>query len=505
MKKAKAIFGILAAMTLCLAFAGCGADDTSSDADKGDKVEAKTLHVAVDGSDEKGDGSEANPFATVDGILNADGLVGPGTEIVVHEGTYEPIEIFTNASGTLENPVAIRAATDEKVVIKSATGDVQNGDGDLIEAYGIHMLNVSNVVVKGFEIEGGTHGVLYESTNENGEESLDNISIENCFIHDVVGTHGIAVYAQNTYTPVTNLSILGNEVCDCLCGDSESVVVNGNVDGFTIAENIIHDNNNIGIDMIGFEGTAKKEKGEAGNLYAVDFARNGECHDNVVYNISAEGNPAYYWEGEYDLCADGIYVDGGQDINIYNNFVFNCDIGLEVATEHSPDKNELFKVSGISVHDNVVADCTGWCGLCFGGYDRDLGFTENCQFTNNTFVDNETQVGVQRSSGNLIEGNLFVGESSTIEFNYDCREADIVNDFGANTWCIPEGTLEDYMDYGDYDLSKLMIMGALEKQEVILDRNEVIDGFASKVAGAGSEFVPDDEFVELYKKNKEAK
>ncbi len=261
------------------------------------------------------------------------------------------------------------------------------------------------------------------------------------------------------------------------------------MDGFEIYGNTIHDNNNIGIDMIGFEGTAE-DKDSDGNPFAADFARNGKCHDNVVYNISAEGNDAYLEDGEYDLCADGIYVDGGQDIEIYNNYVYNCDIGIEVATEHSPEDNELFKVSGIKVHDNVIEGCTGWCGLAVGGYDRDLGFTEDCEFTNNTFIDNDTQIGIQRCTGNKFESNLFVGGGSAIEFNLDCREEDMVNELGENTWCVEADDLKEMIDFGDFDLEKLLPGGALEKQTVTSDKDSVIEGWASKVKGVGSSFVP---------------
>ena len=252
--------------------------------------------------------------------------------------------------------------------------------------------------------------------------------------------------------------------------------------------------------MIGFEGTAKHPKGEGfENLYDADYARNGQCFGNVVYNISAEGNAAYFYDGEYDLCADGIYVDGGQNIEIYNNFVYSCDIGMEVATEHSPDDNELFKVSGIKVYDNVVADCEGWCGLCFGGYDRDLGFTEGCEFYSNTFIDNGTQIGVQRSKGNSIHDNLCVGGDSCIEYNTDCREEDMVNDFGSNVWCV-EGSLEDCIETGDYSIERLMPGGPAEAQKVLHERGEALDGVKSLVDGVGSGFVPDDKEVAKWQK-----
>ena len=48
--------------------------------------------------------------------------------------------------------------------------------------------------------------------------------------------------------------------------------MNGNVTHFQITRNVVHDNNNIGIDIIGFERTAPDP--------AVDQARDGVVSDN---------------------------------------------------------------------------------------------------------------------------------------------------------------------------------------------------------------------------------
>ena len=66
-------------------------------------------------------------------------------------------------------------------------------------------------------------------------------------------------------------------------GSSESLVVNGNVTKFRITRNVVHDNNNIGIDVIGFERTAHDP--------AVDQARDGLVSENVVYNITSRRQP----------------------------------------------------------------------------------------------------------------------------------------------------------------------------------------------------------------------
>lgn len=428
------------------------------------------VHVSAEGSDESGNGTESAPYATVSRAAET----APGSLIIVHGGEYGPVTLGPECSGNEGSPTIIRAAEGETAVFHA-------GDGK-----GISLTDVRHISIEGIETEGGTHGIDYRSTRESGDRPLSDISIRSCKVHGVRGIHGICVYACNDLAPVTDLMIEGCEVWDCECGSSESVVLNGNVDGFLIAQNRVHDNNNIGIDMIGFEGTAKHPDEDSGkNPYEADQVKNGVCRDNVVYNISAEGNPEYYDDGEYDLCADGIYVDGGRDIEIFNNFIFNCDIGLEVATEHSPDDNELFRVSGINVHDNVIADCTGWTGICFGGYDEDLGFTEDCVFDHNTLVDNATQIGVQRSRNNRISENLIIGGETAVEFSEDCRKEDMVNDIIGNVLADIDDE-ENTEAYG----------------QVFKGREEAADGFCSLVENCGSRFIPDSSMMELYE-NKE--
>ena len=430
------------------------------------QAEQKEIHVAVTGSDVAGKGTQDAPYATVSVAAEA----APDSIIIVHEGDYGPVQLGSECSGNEKALTIIRPAEGEKAVIHAEDG------------IGLSLVNVSHIIVEGLEIEGGTHGIYYESTREAGQPLTD-ISFLNCTVHDVRGTHGICVYARNDLAPVQNLTIEGCEVYDCEVGSSESMVLNGNIDGFTISGNIIHDNNNIGIDMIGFEGTAKHPDEDNGiNPYEVDMVRNGVCSDNVIYNICTEGNLAYYEDGEYDPCADGIYVDGGQNIEIYNNFIFRCDIGLEVATEHSPDENELFRVSGVYVHDNVIAECTGWTGICFGGYDKDLGFTENCVFEHYTLVDNDVQIGVQRSKNNRIFANLIIGGETAVEFNENCNAEDMINDISGNAFSNIEDEESWIAGYGT----------------MYQDRMEISDGFRSLIDGVGSGFVPDGELMELF-------
>jgi len=93
---------------------------------------------------------------------------------------------------------------------------------------------------------------------------------------------GMAVYATSK-TPITQLVISGNEVYDNRTGNSETLTINGNVTHFQVTNNLVHDNDNIGIDAIGFEGV-----GPVG----YDQPMYGEMSGNTVYNISGITNPA---------------------------------------------------------------------------------------------------------------------------------------------------------------------------------------------------------------------
>ena len=144
----------------------------------------------------------------------------------------------------------------------------------------------------------------------------------------------------------------------------------------------------------------------------------------------------------------------------------------------------------------VIAGCVNGYGMCFGGYDADLGFTEDCSFHNNTFVDTDTTIGVQRSKNNKIYDNISVGDNTGLEFNPDCREEDLLNEFGEHIWCFDcEDSFEDRCDAGDYDLERLV---DTNKQLLIPEREDVLDGLRSLKEGKGSSFVPDEEYITLY-------
>ena len=65
------------------------------------------------------------------------------------------------------------------------------------------------------------------------------------------GANGLAVYGS-TSIAITGLVLESNEVSNCILSSSEAFTLNGNVEGFKVLNNFVHDNN-IGIDFIGYE------------------------------------------------------------------------------------------------------------------------------------------------------------------------------------------------------------------------------------------------------------
>jgi hypothetical protein len=182
--------------------------------------------------------------------------------------------------------------------------------------------------------------------------------------------------------------------------------VNGNVKDFRIEGNEVHDTNNIGIDVIGFEGTAPDP--------TVDQARDGIVRGNVVWNVDSYGNPAY----GNDRSADGIYVDGGRDILVEGNTIHDVNIGIELASEHAGRATR-----NVTARNNLVYDSTA-IGIAIGGYDRRRGSTEDCVIVNNTVVNTDgVELLVQFDTrNNVIANNVIVAGARHAFVENDYRE-----------------------------------------------------------------------------------
>jgi parallel beta-helix repeat protein len=365
-------------------------------------------YVASNGSD-KNAGLINSPFKTIQHGID---VLKAGGTLYVRGGTYNE-KVVVKSSGEKDKYITIQNYSNEKVIINGSTkgydGIINISDKNYIRVKGLELCNNSTgSTPMGVSIGGSGEGVEILNNKVYNIKSDEN-------------AHGIAVYGTNGSKSINKIKLSGNELYNMELGQSESMVVNGNVQNFEISNNVIHDNNNIGIDCIGFEGTASEN----------DQARNGVVINNIVYNISASKNRTYS-----DACADGIYVDGGKDIVIERNKSFNCDIGIEVASEHL---NKL--TSNVVVRNNLVYGCSLY-GISFGGADSRNGYSGNCKFLNNTIYNNKVGINISKTMSNEVKNNIIYGT--------DLLEGNIgSNKLSNNLWYSPNKNTKNLLPFKD--------------------------------------------------------
>ena len=378
----------------------------------------KSFYVAPTGSDSN-PGTSASPWLT---IQHAASTVPAGSTVYVAAGTYNE-SINVTVSGTSSAPITF---TGESGAIVSGTGLTPSTS----QTQGLWNIgsatpagvDVSYITIQGFTIENYTTSNanacpagIWISGASNGIQILNNTITNITTTSEKEGNaFGISAYGTET-TAINGLVISGNTVYGLKTGNSETVNVDGNVTNFTITNNTIHDNDNIGIDAIGGEGV-----GPSG----YDYARYGEISGNTVYNISAIDNAG---EGDqYD--ADGIYCDTCAYVVIERNLVHNCDLNIEVASEHSGKYSQY-----VTVRNNVVYNANS-VGISIGGYASNVGGSQYVTIANNTLFEDDTQntgsgeLQVQYyATNNVFENNLVYATSQGLFINnYTNSEANPV-------------------------------------------------------------------------------
>ncbi|HDR7962730.1 TPA: right-handed parallel beta-helix repeat-containing protein [Bacillus wiedmannii] len=364
-------------------------------------------------------GTLDRPFATIQKAAN---VAKEGSTIYIRGGIYNQ-KVRVTHSGASGAPITFQNYQDEKVILDGSKVKLEDDglftieDTSYIHVKGLEFRNLKSTKVNETPI-----GIYITGTGSY-------IDIRNNYIHHIEANvkngnaHGIAVYGTSTSAQnnLNHIVIDNNEVTNLKLGLSETIAVNGNVDSFEVTNNKVHDNNNIGIVLIGHEGVSP--------VATLDQARNGVVRNNIVHHNSSINNTSY---NEYS--ADGIYVDGGKEIIIEQNQSYENDLGIEVASEHAGKS-----ASQITVRDNTISNNI-MSGIAIGGYDNQQGYAENNTFTNNVIYKNDTKDQ----------------ESGQIELNYDTRNNVITNNqiyasnsriFISNNFSKNTGNKLDYNQY----------------------------------------------------------
>ena len=401
-------------LALTLLAAGCQ-DQASSipnpvPTDKSDHQEV--YYISPEG-DDGNNGTIQSPWKT---MRHASDHATPGSTVYLREGVYHQKVKITRNGQSSTKPTVFSSYPNEQAVIDGKGLSVNGLDG-LLEVEDASFITIQNLELRNFTTGRADQVPVGIYVHGAGEH----IQILGNTVHaiasnvqpegpDLTGrdAHGIAIYGTEHPAALKDILIQDNELYDLVLGSSESLAVNGNVDTFSILDNTIHDTDNIGIDLIGYEEISADDK--------YDQARNGIVRGNEVYDITSNFNPSYGIHLPNDShSAGGIYVDGGTNHIIDQNRVYRNDIGIEIASEHAGRSTSHITLQNNLVYHNRLT------GIAMGGYDEERGSTENSTVMYNTLFQNDTlgagngQLFVQAmTKNNTFKHNIVVSGSSGV-------------------------------------------------------------------------------------------
>ena len=370
-----------------------------------------TYYVSTSGKDSN-PGTMNEPWRN---IQHAADVVQAGDTVYVRQGVYKEVVTMKSSGSASAGFITFSSYTGELATLDGTGQPIPN------QQWGLFTIqSQSYIVINGFEIRN------YKTTKVAdvpigvwifGQGS--NVQIVNNHIHNIetnapgntscnTDAFGVTVDGTVGNQSINALVISGNEVDHNKTGCSETVSVDGNVENFVISNNLIHDDDNIGIDAIGFEKVSPNPK--------TDQAREGEIRGNTVYNITSYGNPDYGKQ----YAADGVYVDGGTQIVIEQNLIHHVDLGIEMASEHHNH------VTSYVIARNNVIYLDNSNGISIGGYANRVGGTDHCIVVNNTLYADGTE-GANNNSGefqiqyhatnNVYENNIVYANTQAVFMN----------------------------------------------------------------------------------------
>jgi len=312
-------------------------------------VQAIDYYVAKDGS---GD------YSTIQAAVNT---AGPGDNVYVRAGNYPENVQIENSGSELGGYITIRAFEDDYVSLDP--GSINGWDVSYIKIIGFHVLNPPRND-PGFDW-GGDGGYIEIRDNEVAYADNDD---QACIRF---GGH------------LHHFIIDGNHIHDCSTGSQEALRVNEYTSDFEITNNVVHDNTNIGIDVVGWEQYGKPVRGLISH--------------NLVYDNSRQA----------DYSA-GIYVDCGSYITIEYNIAYGNKRGFEIACEPNGDVTE-----GNIMRYNIAYN-NEQRGLSMGGYQG--GIARDSEIYNNVFYNNGVEIGFDSNPpvDNEFYNNIFYSSNGRL-------------------------------------------------------------------------------------------
>lgn len=351
------------------------------------KSSGKKYYISTNGSD-RGTGSKSKPFRTFAKALKK---LKQGDTLYVRKGTYkENIVIPAKCRGTRDKYITICNYGNEKVVLNGKAGKSKtiltvNG-ASYLRIAGLEFANLTAQDACGVSVAAGTNHLILSGNTFHDIKVNKPAKQNHC-------ANGILLYGDGSQKAIQNILIYGNRLYDCQTGWAECISVTANCKNINVVQNTIDNTGNIGIDFSGNYGYCADA--------SKDFPRNCLAYKNKVTNCVSPNATAY-----------GIYVDGGQHIEISGNKVAKCSGGIEIGAEEKPTKG-AYSTSDIQVLKNNVKNNTE-NGITVGGYQKNLGWVNNVTITGNICKNNGKNNAIltlAKCNGVTLQDNTFCNDS----------------------------------------------------------------------------------------------
>lgn len=346
-------------------------------------AQGDVYYIATTGSDDSGDGSEGNPWATIGYALTQ---VPDESTILVQPGTYTG---RVRLRGTFEQGVVVRSATPYQARLR-------NNDTVVSCFYG------QGITLEGFDIahSGSGAGALVIQIQDliEGSDTVSRITLRNNLLHDSYNNDILKIN-----NGAADVLVEGNVFYN-QAGTDEHIDINS-VTNVTIQDNIFfndfegsgRDNNNSTSSYIVIKDSNEDSDGIEGSEHIV-------VRRNVFLNWQGSTGQGYVRAGE-----DSVNFFAAKDVLIENNLmlgnsanqirspfqvmgVYSVTIRANTVIGDLPAKEygvRIFTITPnpnndqIHLHNNIWADPTGTMGDTFNrGANTDLLTFDNNLFWN---------------------------------------------------------------------------------------------------------------------------
>ncbi len=411
---------------------------------------ASDYYVSLTGNDTTGNGSVTKPWRSVNKAVNTAGinystvpasLINVPINILVRGGTYRPttgifISELRGSNGqwfTLRNYPGETAIINAENLTTKFAAMIAVAGAKLTRIEGLHLTKLTNdstltTVVNGDSLKDTRFGIIVSG-------KAAGIVIKKNTLYDLRWTRNSAkqLFPQpndnlggitilgTTDTALRNVIIDSNVLYNITPGYTEAISVNGNVDSFSIINNLVHDIANIGIVA-------------AGNYRWIENDLNFSVTRNFNYSKNGwiKGNEVYRCISPIAVSA-GIYLDGSRNVTVEDNESYWNGTGCSVGNEQDSSTSGGHLVKSNVFRENLSA------GLYYGSTNRS-SIVDSCVVKWNTIKDNyyidsflrkkaNNQYGAVNQGGKYPEVQVNRIKNSVFEENTVTSESQILLGF----------------------------------------------------------------------------